>query len=54
MVLVTFIVMLPYIRIDPPKTLEPISLLTGLDSPVSIASFEMPLPQVTIPSTGMP
>lgn len=38
--------------IDPPNTSDPISLMTGLDSPVSIDSLVVPCPKSTIPSTG--
>ncbi len=46
-VLVTFIIMHPDYKIEPPYTFDDISFATGLDSPVSIDSLLNPLPRST-------
>lgn len=38
----------------PPKTYEPKSFVTGRDSPVSIDSSHEHLPNITLPSVGIP
>ena len=53
-VFVTLRISYPYNSIEPPYSKELISLLIGLDSPVSIASLHMPFPKTHMPSTGTP
>ncbi|OQA13233.1 MAG: hypothetical protein BWY62_01406 [Firmicutes bacterium ADurb.Bin356] len=45
--------MVPLSRIVPAKTFEPFSFETGIDSPVMLASFMLPSPDMTVPSTGI-
>ncbi len=53
-VLVTFIIIFPWFKIEPPNNFEPDFFSTGLDSPVNMDSLQRPFPRITIPSTGTP
>ena len=44
----------PWTIFVPPKTYDPKSFVTGRDSPVSIDSSHEHLPNITVPSVGIP